>query len=135
MKLFKTISVFVLAVLVLFSSSNFRLAIHLCADKVYDIALFSETEKCEMEKKLPPCHKHLSAPCCDDETIVHEAEGFKASFSEITISPSPVLDFDLPEVIISEVIPSVPSSQTSYYQYDPPLRSYDLTVSHHVFLI
>lgn len=109
--------------------------IHLCAGEVQNIALFTKAAGCEKEKNLPPCHKHESAPCCDDETIIHKGEGFKASIAHITISSAPVLDFELPVVVISEVIPSAPISQTQYYNYDPPLRSYDLTVSHQVFLI
>jgi hypothetical protein len=135
MKLFRTISAFTLAFLVLISSSSFMVGVHLCAGKVQDVAMFSHPEKCEMEKKTPPCHKHLSDPCCDEETIIHQGEGFKASLTDITISPVSVSDLDLAEVIISEVIPSVPSLKTHYYNYDPPLRSLDLTVSHHVFLI
>lgn len=109
--------------------------IHLCAGKVQDMALFSAPEKCAMEKNLPPCHKHLTAPCCDDETIIHEGEGFKASVADITLSPASCIDLDIPAVIISEIVPSTTASQIHYYNYDPPLRSYDLTVSHRVFLI
>ncbi len=135
MKLLKTISVFVLAFLVLLSSSSFMVGVHLCAGDVQDIAVFSEPEKCAMEKSLPPCHKHLTAPCCDDETIVHEGEGFKAAVSKISISAPLLFDVTLPEVILSEIIPSAPVAKAHYQNYDPPTRSCDLTVTHRVFLI
>ena len=109
--------------------------IHLCAGEVQNMALFTKAAGCEKEKNLPPCHKHESAPCCDDETIILKGKDFKASIAHITISSAPVLDFKLPVVIISEAIPSAPISRTQCYHYDPPLRSYDLTVSHQVFLI
>ena len=125
-----------MAFLVLVSSSSFMVGIHWCAGEIQNMALLSKAEGCEMEKNLPPCHKHIaSEPCCEDEAILHEGEGFKASVSDIAISMSPALDLELPHVILSEVIPSVSFLHPDYYNYDPPLRSYDLTVSHRVFLI
>ncbi len=135
MKFLKTISVVSLTLLVLVSSSSFKLGIHLCAGNIQDVALFSELEKCAMEKKLPPCHKHQAEPCCDDETIIHEGDGFEVSFSDITISAAPVLDLEIPFVMVSEIIPDAPAAKIMYRDYDPPLRSYDLTVTHQVFLI
>lgn len=135
MKFLKTISVLAMAFLVLLSSSSFMVGIHFCAGEVQHMALFSQAEKCAMENSLPPCHKHLTAPCCDDETIVHEGEGFKASISKIEISLPLVLEAELSQVILSEIIPSVSVVGTRYHNYDPPLRSYDITVAHRVFLI
>lgn len=135
MKFFKTISAFALAFLVLISSSSFMVDIHLCAGKVQDMAVFSEAEKCAMEKSLPPCHKHLTAPCCDDETVVHEAEGFKGSFSGMTIAAAPVVDLHFSYVILAEIIPATSTPTIDWLYYDPPLRSYDLTISHQVFRI
>jgi|SRR5687768_1862001 len=135
MKLLRTISAFALAFLVLISSSSFMVDIHLCAGKVQDMALFSEAEKCAMEKSLPPCHKHVTAPCCDDETVVHEAEGFKASFFDISIAAAPVVDLHIADIILAEIIPAAPTLTNSWLYYDPPLRSYDLTVSQQVFRI
>jgi hypothetical protein len=135
MGILKTIFVYALAFLVLLSSSNFTVGIHLCAGKIQDLALFSAAEKCAMEQKLPPCHKHLPAPCCDDETIVHEGDGFEASFADTCTAAAPALDLDAPVVVIAEIIPDAPFSKISYGCYDPPLRSYDLTVTHRTFLI
>lgn len=135
MKIVKAISVFALAFLVLVSSSSFKVGIHFCADKIHDVALFNETEKCAMEKNLPPCHKHLKASCCEDETVVHEADGFEVTSSDVAISDVSVLDVDLPNVVVSEVIPDAVAAKNSYHNYDPPLRSYDLTVTHQVFRI
>lgn len=135
MKPLKTISVFALTLLVLLSSSSFIVGVHFCKGALKQVAVLAKAEGCEKEKKLPPCHKHLASPCCEDETIIHEGEGFKGSFSDVTICPSLFSDIALPEVILAEVIPSLPSSKARYYYYDPPLRSYDLTVTHRVFLI
>lgn len=124
-----------MAFLVLVSSSSFMVGIHRCAGEIQNMELLSKAEGCDMQKNLPPCHKHLSAPCCEDEAILHEGEGFKASVSDIAIAISPALALKLPHVILSEIITSVPFLQPDYYNYDPPLRSDDITVSHRVFLI
>ncbi|HEX6227800.1 MAG TPA: hypothetical protein VFZ52_25450, partial [Chryseolinea sp.] len=134
MKFLKTILVFAMVFLVLVSSSSFMVGIHWCGGEIYSLAL-SEAEDCGMEKKVPPCHKHIVASCCDDDAILHEGDGFKASISDITLTVSPPLDLALADVILSEVVPSVAFLQPRYYNYDPPLRSHDLTVSHRVFLI
>lgn len=109
--------------------------VHLCGGQIQDVALFTKADVCEMEKKMPPCHKHLAKPCCEDETIVHTGENFKVSSTDVVISPIPATDMELPAVLISEIIPSTPLSHTPLYNYDPPLRPADLTVSFRVFLI
>jgi hypothetical protein len=123
------------AFLVLFSSSSFMVGVHLCSGQIQNIALFTKADGCEMEKRMPPCHKHETKPCCEDETIVHEGQDFKVSVTDITIAAIPAMDMQLPPVLISEVIPSAPISRITHYNYDPPFRPADLTVSFQVFLI
>lgn len=135
MKQFRSILSVAFAVLVLFSSSSFMVGVHLCGGHVQDVALFTKSEGCAMEKKMPPCHKHESKPCCEDETILHQGEDFQASVTNISLAPIPAMDMELPSVLISEVIPSAPVARIQYYNYDPPLRDNDLTVSLQVFLI
>jgi hypothetical protein len=135
MRAFRTIAAIFLALLVLVSSTSFMIGMHICMGDVQNIALFSKAEGCEMEQNLPPCHQHLKAPCCEDETVIHEANDIKADIAHIHIDgPSPI-DLDHSLVFISEIIPSAPLSRIQYYNYDPPLRSWDLTVEHQVFLI
>ena len=135
MKVFRTISIIALCLLVVFSSSSFMIGIHLCGGNIQDVALFTEAKRCFNEKKLPPCHKKESKPCCEDESVIHEAQDIKGDVSKIQLSPVPVLDIDQPMVVISEVIPTSSFSRTKYYNYDPPLRWADITVKHQVFLI
>jgi hypothetical protein len=135
MKLFRAISSILLAFLVLVSSTSFMVGIHLCAGEVQNVALFAKAEGCEMEKSQPPCHRHMKAPCCEDETVIHSSDDVKSSVFHVNImAPAPV-DMDQPLVLISEVIPTAPFSRIKYYNYDPPLRSYDITVEQQVFLI
>lgn len=135
MKAFKTISALLLASLVLVSSTSFTIGMHFCMGEVKNIALFSKADGCEMEKKLPPCHRQTKTSCCDDQTVVHEGDDFKASIADLhfEVSLAPVID--QPLILISEIIPSSAIFRFQYYNYDPPLRSYDLTVAHQVFLI
>lgn len=109
--------------------------IHLCGGQIKNVALFSKSDGCEMERKMPPCHNHQSKPCCEDETIVHTGDDFNISITDITISVLPSMDVELPPVVISEVIPSSFVSFTHFYNYDPPLRATDRIVSFQVFLI
>ena len=135
MKALRTISAVMLALLVLVSSTSVMVGMHLCRDEVQNIALFSKADGCEKEQALPPCHRHSTAPCCDDETIVNQADDFKAPIG-YHHSPIPTaLDTERPLILISEIIPSTPFSPFRYHTYDPPLRSRDLTIDHQVFLI
>jgi hypothetical protein len=123
------------AILVLLSSSSFMVGLHICGDRIQDIALFKRANVCEMEKEIPPCHRQEPKSCCDDEVIVHEAESFKVSSTEISVASIPVMEMVLPDVIISDIIPSSPELRFSLSGYDPPLRVDDITVSFRVFLI
>jgi hypothetical protein len=135
MKVLRTISAIVLAFLVLVSSTSFMVGMHICMGEVQNVALFTKADGCAKEKSLPPCHRHVKAPCCEDESVIHKADDFKVSANHVKIiAPVPV-DIEQPLVLISEVIPSSPASRIQFYNYDPPLRSCDLTVEHQVFLI
>lgn len=134
MKQIRLILSLAFAFLVLFSSSSFTVGFHRCGGHILNIALFSKAEGCDMEQRIPPCHRLMSKPCCEDETIFHEGDDFKVSSTDITFS-SPASDIDVPTVLLAEVVPSVLVSHLPYYNYYPPLRSDDLTVSYQVFLI
>jgi hypothetical protein len=135
MKVIRNISAVLLAMLVLVSSTSFMVGMHFCMGEVQNVALFAKADDCEKEKNLPPCHRHEKAPCCDDETLVHKGDDFKASIAKYHAVAPTVADVAHPVIIISEVIPTAPISRIQYADYDPPLRSCDLTVEHNVFLI
>ncbi len=135
MKRIRPIVSIVLALLTLFSASSVTVGIHFCQGKVKNLAFFSKAESCEREQKLPPCHRHKAAPCCEDETIVHEGQSFQSLSSDITIAAAPVTDILQTPVLLAEIIPASVQAQTRYYNYDPPLRSEDRIVTHRIFLI
>ena len=123
------------AILVLFSSSSFMVGIHLCSGHVQDVAWFTNAEDCGMEKLIPVCHRTGEKPCCENAAIVHKGDDFKASVNSVAIPHVSVTDLELPHILLTEVIPSLELTPTRYYNYDPPLRQADLTVSLQVFLI
>ena len=135
MKLLRSILSITLALLVLLSSTSFMVGIHYCGGKIQDVALFTPADPCEAERSLPPCHRKMMAHCCEDEQVIHEADDLKVSSSTFQPAHPAAVDMALPEVVISEVVPSAPASRIQYTNYDPPLRSCDLTVEHHIFLI
>jgi hypothetical protein len=135
MKQYRSILSAAFAILVLFSSSNFMVGLHLCGGHVQKVALFTKAEGCAMEKKMPPCHKHMSKPCCEDETIVHTAQDFKVNTNQISIAAPPVLNIIQQPILIAEIIPTSIISVKHYAYYDPPIRPTDITVDLQVFLI
>lgn len=132
MKLFRSILSVAFSALVLVSSTSFMVGIHFCGGAVQDVSLFSQADCCE---KKPACHRHMKGPCCEDETVIHKGEELKGAVAQIYLMVPAAVDTVLPGVLISEVIPSVPLPGIKYYNYDPPLRSCDLTVEYQVFLV
>jgi hypothetical protein len=135
MKAIRSISAVLLAILVLISSTSFLVGMHICMGEVQNIALFGKADSCQKEKALPACRKHTKPACCKDEVVYHEASAFKGSVEHIHVAAPAPIDIEQPVVLISEIIPASPIAQFKYHNYDPPLRSCDLTVDHQVFLI
>jgi hypothetical protein len=135
MKAIRSISAVLLAILVLVSSTSFMVGMHICMGHIQSIAVFSKAEGCGMDKDLAACHQTMKTPCCEDDAVIHKAEDFKASAANFQLYVPVAIDIELPLVFISEIVPSSFISQIKYYNYDPPLRSCDLTVEHQVFLI
>lgn len=135
MKVFRYISAVILAIMVLVSSTSFMVGMHICMGEVQNVALFGKAESCREEKAVPVCHKHMKPACCEDGLVYHEGSDFKGSVEHIHVSLPAPIDIEQPVVLISEIIPASPIAQFKYYNYDPPLRSCDLTVEHQVFLI
>jgi hypothetical protein len=135
MNAFRTISALMLALLVMISSTSFIIGVHRCQGEVQHIAFLSKAKSCAMEESLPPCHRHMKSHCCEDQTILHKGDHFKVSFQHIQIVAPLAIDIEQPSVLIAEVIPSALVSKIYFPPYDPPLRSSDKIVAHHVFLI
>ena len=135
MKALKAISSLSLILLVLVSSISFKVGMHFCGGAIQSIALYSKAEPCTLEKSLPPCHKHQTPDCCNDETIIHQGDDDQLASSTTTIEAPTSIEVELTYSLIAEIIPAAPTARTQYFNYDPPLRASDLTVEYRVFLI
>ena len=135
MKRAKSILGFFLAFLVLMSSTTFMVGMHICSGEVRNIALFSKAEGCEKEKSLPPCHRHETPACCQDETVVHSGDDEQLSASKVQVAALVSVDVESSMLLISEIVPATPAGLLQRTDYDPPLRTCDLTVEHLAFLI
>ncbi|HEY3406369.1 MAG TPA: hypothetical protein VGK59_23435 [Ohtaekwangia sp.] len=134
MKVIRSISIILLAVLSLVASTRFTVGMHFCMGEIKSVALFTKAPACFNEKEVPPCHRKAK-PCCEDQTVVHEEEDFKLSASSFYTYVPVATDIERPAVFVSEIIPAAPLSKIQYHQYDPPLRTCDITVAYRVFLI
>jgi hypothetical protein len=135
MKALRTISAIFFSVLVLVSSTSFMIGVHVCMGEIQNIALFAKADDCEKEQNLPPCHRHETAPCCQDETVIHDADDFEASVTDLQISNPGTIDIIQPPVLIAEIIPSSSVTHIQWCNYDPPLRSPDVIIEQQIFLI
>lgn len=133
MKPFRAISAAILALLVLVSSTSLAVGVHSCMDEVRNVALFSKASSCDNAQ--PPCHRHSTAECCDDQTVINQADDFKTSATDPYTTLHTPISAGEACVVLSEIIPEVSAAQFPSDTYDPPLRSFDLTVEHRVFLI
>lgn len=133
MRSLRKISSIAFVFLVLFASTNFMVGIHLCGGEIQSVAFFGNAEGCEQEQNTPPCHRVMAMGCCENETIIHQAEAFKGDVTQISLPVPTSVDVAQPPVLIADVLPA--NAGTRYYRYDPPLRTHDITVALHVFLI
>lgn len=135
MKRFRSTISIGLALLVIFASSSFSVGLHICSGEIRNVALFGKADGCEKEKQLPPCHRHEMPACCQDQTVVHDSDEFQGNAAQLDVSPSTQDYFIAEHIILDEIVSSAAVVSPRYYNYDPPLRSCDLTVEHQVFLI
>ena len=137
MNALRIISAYVLAFLVLMSSTSFMVGFHYCQGKVKNVSLFKKADECAAKKAaLPLCHRHKKSSCCKDETLVHEGSDFKASAGHFEFAPALyVVQAALPS-FIREITPAgAEDGDISYVTYDPPLPLHDQQASLQVFLI
>lgn len=134
MKAIRSISSIILAALVLIASSSFYVDVHLCGGSVKTVAFLHQADDCG-HSTVPPCHRALIKDCCENESIVHEAEDFKTYSTKISIPAASFIDVVQSLVLVAELIPSVTTSKNYYHNYHPPLRSTDRTIDLQVFLI
>ena len=135
MKPLRIISILALAFLVMLSSTNFMVGIHFCQGEIQNVGLFTKATGCEKEQSLPPCHRNATAPCCEDETIVHASEELKHSVFDFQVHTPLAVDVVDPRVLISELIPASEVSRAANFNYQPPEPSLDIPIINRTFRI
>ena len=136
MKIVRSISAILLAILVLMSSTSFMVGLHFCRGEVQSVSLFSKAPQCAKEVQTAPvCHKHKKSDCCKDETVIHSGEDFEGPVAK-NIEVTPELFFEIaPSVIISEVIPAAEFTRADISSDDPPLLTPDFVLEYGALLI
>lgn len=108
-------------VLVLFSSTSFMIGVHFCGGHVQNISLFTKADVCGMEKQSRSCREHQKS-CCDDASVVHHGEHFKASANEVALAKIFPTEIDLPYRFVVQFIPVLTAKSEWLDAYDPPLQ-------------
>jgi len=134
MKVLKTISSATLICLALVSSTSFMVGMHICGGEIQNVALFSKAEGCEKERQLPPCHRHETPECCQNELIIHEGDDIQNTPTNVQVPALSFVAIEQPFVVLMEIIPATTATH-QHFNYDPPVRTCDLTVEHRTFLI
>lgn len=124
-----------LAVLTLASSSTFALDLHFCGGNLESISLITDSEPCEMQKGIPPCHKKMAASCCEDHSYLHDGDEFSSQFSMSDFNQfSEAFIPALTELYAVEFNPML-SEPVIISDSGPPLSSVDRLIQFRIFLI
>lgn len=135
----QSLSSFVLAILVLFSTMSFTVEKHFCGKSLVGHAVFSSVEKCKSE--MSSCgiggegHEAMKkGSCCSDKTesIIGQDE---LNFYSFNFNFMPAV-FILPiSFLLVNLLPEVSPEIISYPPYEPPQLVYDLQILCQVFTI
>ncbi len=134
MKLFRTISALLLAVLVLMASSSFYVGAHYCGGALKAIAFLDEADGCG-HQELPPCHRKAMEGCCNDEQVVHESQDLKVQSPSVTLLCLSWVDVIHHTVVLAEIIPAVQITSSYPDDHPPALTGHDIIISIQSFLI
>ena len=129
----KLISV-TMALLVLISTLSFSIEKHYCGDELIDVAIFSDTQKCESEA-ADKGSRLMAQSCCKD--VVDFLEGQ----DELSLEKTKVLNtnqkvFTMSFAYVFSGLNSLQAqSNITSKHYTPPKVVRDIQVLHAVFLI
>ncbi len=130
MKTLRSLSIALLALLVLVSSTSFVVSVHYCMGEVKDVAFFSKAESCQQASMC-----HAAPRCCGDESFIHDSNDFKPATSKISVPDVAFIFIQQPSVLLAEVVPHRLVTVNHFGLYDPPDPATDLTIEHHSLII
>jgi|SRR5690606_12767702 len=142
MRILQTIVSFVLAALVLVSSTTFTVGLHVCRGHVSDIAVMQEAQPCAMELMAvelgfadEDCGMTSKMKCCEDRTLSFEGTDYQYKAAKsLTLHDLTTVQAVLP-ALLGFVSPSQSSTYAPSHSYKPPLIHRDVTILVQSFLI
>lgn len=139
MKLLRSIVSFMLALLVLVSSSSFMVNMHFCGGHVQNVSLIEDATPCPMEVQRPACHNKVAVKksgCCEDKHVAFEGKDFNAQVLDFSFLTGQSINWVATLPMIMEVIQINESlAFSSHSPYKPPIVERDIPVLVQSFLI
>lgn len=135
-KFLQSVSSFLLAILILLSTSSFTIKKHFCSGFLVDSAVFAQVERCAETSCFSTSETSVTQPdCCDDE--VHLIEG------QEVVTSKKIDDLDYEQQLVwftlSEsyfhLFESMPAQLSPHRDYIPPILVADIQILHQDFLI
>ena len=132
--LHKVFSVF-LALIVLSSTMSFTIEKHFCGDKLIDVALFSELNKCNMDSSSIDLEEFVKKMCCKDEVniVTGQDELLMHDFDDLSMDIQTAL-FEVTRSINHFVSVEL-LSKKSFNDYSPPKLIVNRLIVNQNFLI
>ena len=119
-----------LAIIVLFSTVSFTVEKHFCGDKLIDVAVFTELDKCAMDTE-----EVTKKQCCKDKVDIVKGQ------DELIVKAFDDLDFEQQLFVASfknlyvNLFESLPQQVIPHKDYSPPNLVTDKQILDQVFLI
>ena len=132
--LHKMFSVF-LALIVLSSTMSFTIEKHFCGDKLIDVALFSELNKCNMDSSSIDLEEFVKKMCCKDEVniVTGQDELLMHDFDDLSMDIQTAL-FEVKQSI-NHLVSVELLSKKSFNDYSPPKLIVNRLIVNQNFLI
>ncbi len=132
--LHKMFSVF-LALIVLSSTMSFTIEKHFCGDKLIDVALFSELNKCNMDSSSIDLEGFVKKMCCKDEVniVTGQDELLMHDFDDLSMDIQTAL-FEVTQSI-NHLVSVELLSKKSFNDYSPPKLIVNRLIVNQNFLI
>ena len=124
-----------LALIVLCSTVSFTIEKHFCGDKLIDVSVFTEANKCKMEALEMELEKITKESCCKDkiDVVKGQEELIVKTIDDLDVTQQLfVATFTYSYLNLFEGLPQL---VIPHKNYSPPILVTDLQVLDQVFLI
>ncbi len=123
MKVLHQIFSFLLAFVVLYSTTTITLHKHYCNKKLVETSIYKENEGCKklIKAKKKTCCDLFKRDCCDDEQLVFEGID-QLQFEKYSHEFASLYQIDLPQLYVSDnsTVEYLRNIKPSYFSYRPP---------------